>query len=256
MIAGLTNTLRTRASFVLLTLEQGLDRILIGWMLIAGLACAARISFAPMPLSQVGPEGLLPYVLLVLAPVASIVLALRWFADGGDQPQPTTRLAVVGKWRTVSPHEARRHPLYGTSGIMVSLLIGMLLNVPVRAAEYLVTMPPIPSDAPNWLATLHMAMTFDAVLFSSLYGIAFVAALKRVPLFPRLLLAIWALDLVTQVGIARLAATTGLPGPVAEPLEGLLYGNVQKVLISAGLWLPYLLLSARVNVTFRSRVPD
>ncbi len=38
-------------------------------------------------------------------------------------------------------------------------------------------------------------------------------------------------------------------------LQGLLVGNVQKVLISMGLWLPYLLLSKRVNVTFRSRVP-
>jgi hypothetical protein len=35
----------------------------------------------------------------------------------------------------------------------------------------------------------------------------------------------------------------------------LLEGNVKKVLISAGLWLPYLLLSRRVNVTFRHRVP-
>jgi hypothetical protein len=47
-------------------------------------------------------------------------------------------------------------------------------------------------------------------LFGSLYTIAFVAALRKVPLFPRLLAAIW---------------------------------------------LPYLLLSRRVNVTYRSRIP-
>jgi hypothetical protein len=31
-------------------------------------------------------------------------------------------------------------------------------------------------------------------------------------------------------------------------------GNVKKVLISIALWLPYLLMSRRVNVTFRHRV--
>jgi hypothetical protein len=34
----------------------------------------------------------------------------------------------------------------------------------------------------------------------------------------------------------------------------LLDNNVKKVLISAALWLPYLLLSRRVNVTFRHRL--
>ena len=34
----------------------------------------------------------------------------------------------------------------------------------------------------------------------------------------------------------------------------LLDGNVKKVLISVALWLPYLLMSKRVNVTFRHRV--
>jgi hypothetical protein len=30
---------------------------------------------------------------------------------------------------------------------------------------------------------------------------------------------------------------------------------VKKVLISVALWLPYLLMSTRVNVTYRSRIP-
>jgi hypothetical protein len=42
---------------------------------------------------------------------------------------------------------------------------------------------------------------------------------------------------------------------VAEALHALLEGNVKKVLISMALWLPYLLLSTRVNVTYRHRVP-
>jgi hypothetical protein len=46
-----------------------------------------------------------------------------------------------------------------------------------------------------------------------------------------------------------------LPPRVVTALEPLLSGNLQKVLISVGLWAPYLLLSKRVNLTFRHRVP-
>jgi hypothetical protein len=42
---------------------------------------------------------------------------------------------------------------------------------------------------------------------------------------------------------------------VATALHGVLEGNVKKVLISVALWLPYLLLSKRVNVTYRHRIP-
>lgn len=223
--------------------------------MIAGAATVARITFAPLATGGAGLGTVTPYLLLIFAPVASTWLALRWFADGHLQPQPKTRLAVVGRWRTVGRAEAAAHPLFGTSGIMVSLLMGMLLNVPIRAAEYLTSMPPVPRVAPEWLSTLHTAMTFDVVLFTSLYMVAFVAALRRVPLFPRLLVAIWAADLAMQLGMASIVAgADGLPPMVGSALHGLLEGNAKKVLISAGLWLPYLLMSSRVNVTYRSRV--
>jgi hypothetical protein len=77
-----------------------------------------------------------------------------------------------------------------------------------------------------------------------------------VPLFPRLLLAIWIGDLAMQLFTASLVANSGdVPPRVASALHSLLEGNVKKVLIGAALWLPYLLLSTRVNVTFRHRVP-
>jgi hypothetical protein len=85
--------------------------------------------------------------------------------------------------------------------------------------------------------------------------IAFVAALRRVPLFPRLLLAIWIADLTMQFVTAKLVTASGpLPHGVSSALHNLLEGNVKKVLISVALWLPYLLLSKRVNVTYRHRV--
>jgi len=257
MFDRFSNRMRIKSAALLLTLENKFDRILQGWLLVAGLASAVRIAHTP---ASAAADGVLPvvapYVLLILAPFASAVLALRWFRDGHLQPQPSTRLAVVGRWRKVSPDEARAHQFYGTTGIMVSLLIGTLLNVPVRAAEYMVAMPPVAGNVPAWLSTLHLAMTFDVVLFTSLYAIAFVAALRKVPLFPRLLAAIWIADVTMQLATAKLVAGTGhIPPTVAEALHHLLYGNVEKVLISVAVWLPYLLFSKRVNVTYRSRIP-
>jgi hypothetical protein len=76
-----------------------------------------------------------------------------------------------------------------------------------------------------------------------------------VPLFPRLLAAIWLGDLAMQLVTAKLVvAASPVPGPVADALHRLLYGNIEKTLISIAVWLPYLLLSARVNITYRSRI--
>ena len=257
MFDRISEKITARSAALQLALENRLDRILQGWLLIAGLASAARIATAPVPR---GAEGVLPivapYLLLIFAPFASTVLALRWFSNGDKEAQPSFRLAQIGRWRPVSLLEARQNPLYGTSGIMVSLMVGMMLNVPVRALEYMAAMPPIGGRVPAWLAALHFAMTFDVVMFTSLYMIAFVAALRRVPMFPRLLLAIWLGDLAMQLFTAQLVVSAGhLPHGVAVALENLLVGNVKKVLISMGLWLPYLLLSKRVNVTYRRRVP-
>ena len=256
MFDRLNQRLTARSAALLLAIDNGLVRISQGWLLVAGLLCAARIAFSP----HVGGEASLStagsYMLVVVAPFASTLLAMRWFADGDRQPQPSSRLARYGRWRSVQRFEARRHALYGTSGIMVSLLVGMMLNVPVRAAEYLVAMPPLPVSPPAWLSALQFAMTFDVVLFGSLYMIAFVAALRKVPLFPRLLLAIWIGDLTMQLVTAQLVANAGgVPPAVSTALHHLLDGNVKKVLISMALWLPYLILSTRVNVTYRHRVP-
>lgn len=254
-LSRITRQLHAKSATTLASLESNLDRILIVWLLAAGAACSLRLSAGPLTMVSLGASGLLPYALIVLAPAASILLALRWFADGDRQPQPATRLAVIGTWRSIGAAEAREHPLYGTTGIMVSLIIGMLINIPTRTIEYLVAMPPVASGAPEWVQALHFAMTLDAVLFSCLYGVALVAGLRKVPMFPRLMLAIWLFDVAMQLGIARLvAATPDLPASVAGALKSLLTGNLHKVLISAAVWVPYLLISARVNVTYRHRV--
>lgn len=243
-----------RSRNLLESLESGLDRMMMGWLLAAGLACAARIAASPASAAP-GAATILPFLLLILVPFGAMVLALRWFAEADSEPQPAFRLAAVGRWRSIPRNEALRDPLYGPGGLMVSLLVGILLNVPLRAAEYLAAMPALSGGVPGWLASLHLAMTVDVLLFTGLYTVAFVAALKRLPLFPRLLAAIWLVDIAMQLGIARaVAAAPGVPADVAAALQALLWGNVQKVLISAAVWLPYLALSKRVNVTYRHRV--
>ena len=253
-----TASLKASAKSVALrqSIEQNLDRLLQAWLVIAGLGSALRIATSPaaVPGSEVAIVA--PYALLILAPALSLWLALRWFADGQEMAQPTVRLAVVGRWRSVGLAEAQRNPLFGADGLMVSLLVGMLLNIPIRALEYLAATPAMAGSVPAWLTVLRTMMTLDVVLMTSLYAIAFVAALRRASVFPRLLASVWLLDLGLQGLTARMvAAEPGLPARVAEALQGLLVGNVWKVLISIGIWLPYLLLSKRVNVTFRHRLP-
>jgi hypothetical protein len=255
MITAVRKRLQARSAALLLVLDCRLDRILQGWLLIAGLASAGRIAIAARAMPIASFSTLTSYTLLVVAPFASTLLALWWFRDGHLQAQPTTRLARFGRWTSLSRAEAEEHRLYGASGIMVSLLFGLMLTVPVRAAEYLAAVPPLPDGAPHWLSSLQFAMTFDAVLCGRLSMIAFVAALRHVPLFPRLLLLIWASDLTMQLVTARLVSDGGPPTAVALALQNLLVGNIKKVLISMALWLPYLLLSTRVNVTYRSRIP-
>ena len=255
MFDEIRQKMRARSASLLITLDNKLDRILFWWLIIAGTASIARIALTPHRLPMAPVSTFASYMLLVVAPFASTLLALRWFSDGDLHPQPSIRLARVGRWIPISRQQAQAHPLYGTTGIMVSLLVGMMLNVPVRAAEYFAAMDPLPQAAPHWLSVLHFAMTLDVVLFGSLYMIAFVAALRRMPLFPRLLLVIWLADLTMQLATAQMVSATHIPAPVADAVHTLLIGNVKKVLISIGLWLPYLLLSTRVNVTFRHRIP-
>ena len=255
VIQRVRSGLHARSATLLLSLNERLYLIMGGWVLLAGLACALRIGFAPFHSGHASLSLFAPYLLLVLAPVASTLLAMHWFADGDLIPRTAPRLPWT-RTRAVTLAEARRHPLFGTSGIMVSLLVGTLLNVPVRAAEYLASNPPIPAGVPHWLMTLHVLMSFDVILFSSLYMVAFIAGLRRTPWFPTILMGIWAADLSMQLIVATaLGRTADLPPAISRALRDLLDGNVKKTLISAAVWLPYLILSTRVNITFRHRLP-
>lgn len=239
-------------------LHVNIRMIVLGWVALAGALCGLRIG-DPATAVQSGAGALetaLPYLLVIGAPVASLFLALRWFPSGTLLAQPEIRLARFGAWRAVDCVTQRSLPLFGATGLMASLLIGMLLNIPIRTVEFLMAMPALGGAAPAWLTSLYMLMLADVVVLTSLYAIAFVMALRHVPWFPRFLALVWAFDLCAQTSIAKLMASVDhVPPAVNAALEGLLTGNEKKALVSIAIWLPYLLLSRRVNLTYRSRVP-
>src|SRR6266498_1300269 len=117
MFDRLSHKMTARSAALLLTIDNRLDRILQGWLLVAGLLSAARIALTPHPQGLPVFSTWASYMLLVVAPFASTLLALRWFRDGDRQSQPVTRLARVGSWRSVARSEAERNSLYGASGI-------------------------------------------------------------------------------------------------------------------------------------------
>jgi hypothetical protein len=238
-------------------LEMGFGRLLLFWTIMAAAVCALRIGFAVSPIT--GPvtflQTTLPYVLVVSAPVAAYLLCDSIFRRGVLYEQPQIRLSRYGKWQPISCLAAREHPAFGPTGMMASLVIGMLLNVPVRSLEFLAAVPAMNGNAPLWGQVIFAAMTMDVVVMNFLYVVAFVMALRNVPWFPRLLLVVWGVDICSQLAIAQWVGNVqGLPDKVGYAIAGLLDGNVKKVMISMIIWLPYLILSERVNLTYRSRV--
>ena len=197
----------------------------------------------------------LPYALIAFAPIAALRIGNWLVARGLHLHRPRLSLAFVGRWNRLGAEDARSHPLYGPYGFMASLLVGMLLNIVLRSGEFLLAVPALSDQAPGWGRTLFLAMAFECMAMNFLYIACFVAALRTAPLFPRLLALTWGIDMALQLGVARVVSAQGdLPHEVAAALNELLQGNITKVMISVIVWMPYLLLSPRVNLTYRHRL--
>ncbi|MDJ0641794.1 MAG: DUF2569 domain-containing protein [Erythrobacter sp.] len=237
-------------------LENGMVRLTLAW-----LACTIPLAVWRLsnPASAVhnwsdAAPILISYILVLAAPIAGFFIARDAFLSTESQAQPSYRFAIIGRWRRLGSETAKANSSYGTVGFMVSLLIGLLLNVVFRTGEYFLAVPAMNGHAPEWGQAMFLMMTADVVIMNFFYMACFVMALRKIPLFPRMLLFVWSVDIVMQLAVANQIALAGnVPSTVVEPLVTLLNGNITKVLISAGVWLPYLILSERVNVTYRHR---
>lgn len=223
-----------------------------GWIAASvALAGSALLNVRGEPM----PFGVVALFAALIAPVFALRATLDYFRGDALRAQPAMRLARFGRWRELNPVDCRTEAGYGTGGIMAILLAGLLLNIPVRAVEFVTAMPLPRVGMPDWHGLLYSLMLADLVLLSTCYAVLVGLAVRRVPMFPRLLVMVWALDVLFQANIATVSILyLDVPKPVADALSGLVQGNIQKVLISAIVWTPYLLLSRRVNLTFRRRV--
>ncbi|QPC98476.1 DUF2569 domain-containing protein [Qipengyuania soli] len=235
------------------TIESAIPWWIVTWLVLSAWKVSGALGEGPSG-SDVA-YTVLPYLLIALAPVVALRLAESAFTDRSTAWTPRTRLARIGRWRDVAVETAREHRLFGPVGFLASLTIGMLLNVVLRSGEFLLAVPAIGTAAPDWARALFLSMAFETMAMNFLYMVCFVMALRAVPAFPRMLVATWIVDLAFQLRTATIVGShEALPPDVAIALTGVLQGNVQKVCISIFIWLPYLLLSKRVNLTYRHRL--
>jgi hypothetical protein len=233
--------------------------LLVFWAILALVGGFLRLSLLAASTPQAIVQGsftayMLPYLAIAVAPAIGWYLVKHAYPEGST-PQPSVRLAQIGSWQDLPAEQARSRTGYGMAGFLVSLCLGLLVSMVMRLSQFLLAIPLMPPQAPPWGFALFRIMTFDLVLLSFMYFVCFAMALRKAPLFPRMLLLTWLYDLMMQIVIAREVAEAGnLPGIIAAPLQQLLIDNVHKVLISMLIWLPYLIMSRRVNLTFRHRV--
>jgi hypothetical protein len=259
-IAAMRKRLVSESARVAGFLDRNLWVMLGWWAVLTLLFGAIRLTALIVAHPQLARIALitdliLSYALIAASPLAAYALIARSFPKGKLPAQPALRLCHFGKWSSVSPSEARDRPEFGMSGLLVSLVAGLVLSISMRMIEYFLAMPAVPYMAPDWAVAMFRLMTFDLVLFAFLYTICIGMALRAAPLFPRMLCYTWACDLLMQLAIARhMAGIAGLPSDVAQALEPYVLVNIKKTLISVMIWLPYLIVSNRVNLRFRLRV--
>lgn len=241
----------------LCSLSKRQERAIVLLWIVAIVAIAVmKAVTAPTPAADF-PEAVrmaLPFLLVAAAPVAGFRMGRRLFMDRTDMRQPAVRLARYGSWRPATLEEVTQAREQPTGFVWFSLISGILLNVPVRAMEYLASIPAVaPGDA-AWVHAISRMFTLDCATMCFVYAACFAAALGKSPFFPRLLVCAWLLDIAMQWLIATHVGAAGMPSSLIDPLASLLDTNVKKVGISATIWLPYLLVSETVNLRLRARV--
>lgn len=239
-------------------LEANLVKLTIGWFAIIGILTALRLADPAAPIEVLGDARamMIGYGLIAATPVLGYLVGVGAARALGRGFRLRYRFALIGNWQPVDPAWARARPEFGPYGFLASLVFGLLLNVAIRTFEFFTAVPAMSANAPLWAQTMFAIMAVDLVVTSFFYMTSLALALRLNPLFPRMLFLAWVIDIYMQLFLASSLKTVGgLPETLHQPMLDLLNGNVTKVLIGSVIWLPYLLLSRRVNLTYRLRVP-
>ena len=257
LIFAAANRAEAESRRIISWVSGNLLNLALGWTTIVLLIAGIRVATSPTPADTWlhFAELVLPYMVVALSPILGFLVGRDAFRGKARLRHRQFRFARIGKWKSLDVREAMRHPSFGPVGFMASLVIGMLLNVVLRTIEFAISVPALSTAAPEWGFRLFWLIAADTAIMSFFYGVCFIMALRSVPLFPKMLLFVWIIDIMSQLTIAQWITGYAIPGVVAAPLESLLSGNIHKVLISMTIWLPYLILGERVNVTFRHRIP-
>lgn len=255
-LARLIRRLDRRGIRLATAAEQHIGRLALIWCVLLGVIVAGRLAITAVMARDMGLWVLSAcvYGLLLLSPLIGLFAAARAFPRGQLFALPEIPIARFGTWLRVDPLTAHAHRSFGVSGLLVGFVIGLLITIVLRTAEFLAAVPSMASIGPGWSRTLFLTLAADCIFFNILYGAVFVMALRHVPWFPRIMLLVWMTDILSQLYISRVLGGEHMPDQVAVALADLLTGNVRKSLISIALWLPYFLLSERVNITYRRRV--
>jgi len=184
---------RQRSRHMIRKLVSGMEALILAWLALFGAAAALRIAAAPVPIDSwpAFAQTVLPYGLAALAPVAGYRLTLAAMPPGHLPARTEVPLARIGRWKRLDAIRARAHARFGPFGFMASLVLGMLLNIPVRSGEFLLAVPAMNGNAPAWGWAMFSLMAADLVVMNFLYAVCFTMALRTAPLFPRTLLLAW-----------------------------------------------------------------
>jgi hypothetical protein len=170
-----------------------------------------------------------------------------------------TAVANEGRWATVPLEIAKRHALYGVGGWLWLVVLGNVIS-PIRIA---LSLGPLYSSIdyanlhPRLAAFIYGEIVFNAIVV--LWSVANLFLLfSKHRLFPRSLVGLLAFSSVfvpLDAFVARwVTDSIGQAMPWEEVFDTDTVREIGRSIVGAAIWIPYALMSRRVNVTYLNRV--
>ncbi len=164
-----------------------------------------------------------------------------------------------GHWANIPLEIAKQHPLYGISGWLRLVVIGLIAT----PARILVTLVPIygsidyASLHPTMLAFVLGEIAINALIILWSLANLFLLFTKKA-LFPKSwigLMAVSAVFVPADAVITKLVVDSiGQPMEWSQIFDSETSREVIRAIVGASIWIPYAIISRRVNVTFLNRV--